>query len=57
VEDEVGPLGVEDVAGAILAEVSRTHQLVPAQLDAATLRLAEELERGHTPQPPDPTPG
>jgi octanoyl-[GcvH]:protein N-octanoyltransferase len=50
IADEVGPVGIEDVAEAILAEIGESFDLLPAQLDSATLRLAEELEAGHAPE-------
>jgi octanoyl-[GcvH]:protein N-octanoyltransferase len=48
VEDEIGPISVEDVAAAILTEIGWSFDLEPVQLDPATLRMAAQLESEHT---------
>ena len=45
-EDEIGPLSLSDVEEALLAEVGKRWNLVPAQLDATTQAMAEELMAG-----------
>ena len=47
VEDEVGAVKVDDVAGAILAELGNRYQLVDSSLDDATLALARGFEPDH----------
>jgi octanoyl-[GcvH]:protein N-octanoyltransferase len=47
VEDEIGPTSLGDVEEAILAEVRGSWNLVPAELDDATLALAEALAEAH----------
>lgn len=46
-DDEVPGLTVEQAADALLAAYGARHELVPADLDAATLALAAELEPRH----------
>jgi lipoate-protein ligase A len=46
VEDEVGPVALHEVEDALLAELGAEYDLVPAQLDPATLELAARLEAG-----------
>jgi octanoyl-[GcvH]:protein N-octanoyltransferase len=47
VEDEIGATPLEEVTDAILARISATHELVPAELDPETLALAERLAEAH----------
>jgi octanoyl-[GcvH]:protein N-octanoyltransferase len=47
VEDEIGPTPLEDVEEAVLEEVRGSWDLVPAQLDEATITLAEGLAEAH----------
>ena len=47
VEDEVGSGSLDQVSDAVLAELARLHDLVPAELDEETLALASELEPDH----------
>lgn len=47
VEDEVGRVGVEKAADAVLARLSERYELREVALDAATLALAERLESEH----------
>jgi octanoyl-[GcvH]:protein N-octanoyltransferase len=49
VEGEVGPVGLDSVEDALLAELAGTHSLVPATLDEAVLDRAAELESGRMP--------
>jgi octanoyl-[GcvH]:protein N-octanoyltransferase len=46
-EDEVPGTGVEDVAGAIVAELRERYAVTEASLDSETLALATELEPNH----------
>jgi octanoyl-[GcvH]:protein N-octanoyltransferase len=47
IEDEVSGVGLAEVEDAILAEIAGGYELEPAQLDPATLELAEGLEARH----------
>jgi len=47
VEDEVPGVGLEGAEDAILAELGAEFELVEAELDPATLALAERLEASH----------
>lgn len=47
VEDEIGATSLEAVEEALLAEVRDSWDLIPATLDDATLKLAEELAEAH----------
>jgi len=47
VEDEIGATSLEAVEEALLAEVRDSWDLIPATLDDATLKLAEELAGAH----------
>ncbi len=49
VADEVPGTAVADVADALLAEFATRHDLVPSDLDAATLELAAGLRADHVP--------
>jgi octanoyl-[GcvH]:protein N-octanoyltransferase len=48
IEDEVPGVGLAEVEDALLTEIDRRHRIEPAELDAATLELARELEPRHT---------
>lgn len=47
VADEVAGVGLDQAEDAIVAALGRHFELVDAELDAETLALGEELERGH----------
>lgn len=47
VEDETGPITVEDVAAAVRAAAARRVELAPARADAETLEAAEALASEH----------
>ncbi len=47
VEDEIGAVGVDDVANALLARFAERYDLDPADLDQAILADAEALEAEH----------
>ncbi len=47
VEDETGPITVEDVAAAVRAAAARRVELAPARADAETLAAAEALAGEH----------
>lgn len=57
VEDEVGTVKLGDVEEALLAEIAEAFDLIPAELDEDTLRLAAELEAAHVPTVRPPGPG
>jgi lipoate-protein ligase A len=47
VADEAPGVGIDRVEEALIAELGRRYELVPAEVDSATLALAEELEAEH----------
>ncbi len=47
VADEMPGATTEQVAAAVLTEFGRRHELVPAEVDAATVELAERLRPEH----------
>jgi octanoyl-[GcvH]:protein N-octanoyltransferase len=49
VEDEVSGVGLADAEEALLAELGARYELVEAELEPETLRLAEDLEQAHRP--------
>jgi octanoyl-[GcvH]:protein N-octanoyltransferase len=51
VSDEVGEVTLDEAEGALLAEFSQRFELVDAELDEETLRLAARLEPEHAPLP------
>ena len=46
IEDEIGPISLDAVEDAILAELGRDAELLPGELDPGVLERAEELEAG-----------
>lgn len=51
VEDEIGPISLEALAEAIIAELSLRYELVEGHLNLDTLELAEALEADHRAHP------
>jgi octanoyl-[GcvH]:protein N-octanoyltransferase len=51
VSDEIGEVTLDQAEEALLAELARRFDLVDAELDDETLRLAAELEPEHAPLP------
>lgn len=54
VEDEIGAIGVDDVADALLDAFGERYDLEPDTLDEATLAAAESLEAEHRLEAPSP---
>lgn len=57
VEDEVGPVSLDDAIAALLDEFRRLGPLVESELEVDELRLAERLESEHALAPPLQRPG
>ncbi len=57
VEDEAPGASLEAVAGALVAELARHHDLEPGPVDTATLALARRLQPEHVPTPVGPAAG
>ena len=51
VADEIGEAGLDQVEASVLAAFGERFELIDAELDAATLALAAELETEHRPEP------